>query len=93
MNEDSKINIGGYVISIEDDDIKMDRSNAFVGAECIGKEFKTPKLHENYNIIAYIDNGIIEIFINGGEYVITNATHNVKNYIKVQNIDKSDIYN
>ena len=47
----------------------------------------------DYNIIAYIDNGIIEIFINGGEYVITNATHNVKNYIKVQNIDKSDIYN
>ena len=37
LNEDSKINIGGYVISIEDDAIKVDRSNVFVEAECIGK--------------------------------------------------------
>ncbi|CAM2076160.1 MAG: glycoside hydrolase family 32 protein [uncultured Clostridium sp.] len=92
LNEDSKINIGGYIILVEDDAIKVDRSNVFVEAECIGKVFKTPKLHGNYNIVAYIDNGIIEIFINDGEYVITNVIYNVKNYIEIQNVNKLDIY-
>ena len=54
--------------------------------------FKTPKLNGNYNIIAYIDNGVIEVFIDNGKYVITNVVYNMTNNIYYNEVKNIKIY-
>lgn len=39
----------------------------------------------------YIDNGIIEVFINDGKYVISNIVYDLKSYVKVNGIEKIEI--
>ena len=92
LNKNSKVSIGGYEISIEDDAIKVDRSKVFIEVTDIGMIFKTPKLNGNYNIIAYIDNGVIEVFIDNGKYVITNVVYNMTNNIYYNEVKNIKIY-
>lgn len=92
LNKNSKVSIGGYEISIEDDAIKVDRSKVFIDVTGIGRIFKTPKLNGNYNITAYIDNGVIEIFIDNGKYVITNVVYNMTNDIYYNKVEDIKIY-
>lgn len=60
--------------------------------ECVGRVFKTPKLKGNYNITAYIDNGVIEVFVDNGRYVITNVVYNIINNIECNKVEYIKLY-
>lgn len=53
--------------------------------------FKSSILKGKYELKIYIDNGIIEVFINDGKYVISNIDYDLKSYVKVNGIEKIEI--
>ena len=53
--------------------------------------FKSSILKWIYELKIYIDNGIIEVFINDGKYVISNIVYDLKSYVKVNGIEKIEI--
>lgn len=87
LNEDSILNIGGYKISVIDDSIVADRSEVFPELKRKGRVFKSSKLNSRYDLSIYIDNGIIEMFINDGKYVISNIVYGLKSKIELNNIE------
>ena len=92
LNKESHINIGGYKICVEDDSIAVDRSGVFADTDFKAVKFKSSKLDGIYELDIFVDNGIIEIFINGGKYVITNVVYNMQSYIKYDNINELKIF-
>ena len=87
LNKDSILNIGGYKISIIDDSIVADRTEVFPDIKRKGRVFKSSKLNERYDLSIYIDNGIIEMFINDGKYVISNIVYGLESKIELNNIE------
>ena len=57
----------------------------------VWKMFKSSILKGKYELKIYIDNGIIEVFINDGKYVISNIVYDLKSYVKVNGIEKIEI--
>ena len=90
--QESHINIGGYKICVEDDSIAVDRSGVFADTDFKAVKFKSSKLDGIYELDIFVDNGIIEIFINGGKYVITNVVYNMQSYIKYDNINELEMF-
>ena len=43
--------------------------------------FETPKLKGSARIEAYVDGNMIEVFVNEGEYVITNAVYDLSDTV------------
>lgn len=91
LNEDSILNIGGYKISVIDDSIVADRSEVFPELKRKGRVFNSSKLNGRYDLSIYIDNGIIEMFINDGKYVISNIVYGLKSKIELNNIETIEL--
>ncbi|WP_294157180.1 glycoside hydrolase family 32 protein [uncultured Clostridium sp.] len=86
LTSEGKINIGGYKIYVADDRIVADRSEVFVDCDLKAVEFKSSKLDGRYDLDIFIDKGIIEIFINDGQYVITNVVYYMKPSVEYDNV-------
>ena len=69
------LNIGGYLIKEEYGRIVADRSGVINNHNELRNVFETPVLSGGADIEAYVDGNMIEVFVNGGEYVITNAVY------------------
>ncbi len=87
LTAQGSINIGGYKLYVEDDKLIADRSDVFVDCDIKAVHFETPKLHGQYDIDAYIDNGIIEVFVNKGKYVITNVVYGLQPIISYEHVE------
>ena len=92
LKDGSSLKIGELVISVEDDQVLVDRSKVFVSDVQIGTVFNTPKLDGKYELKIYVDNGIVEIFVNGGRYVISNVIYNNKSSIEAKDIENIEVY-
>lgn len=92
LSEGEKINIGGYLISRKENRIITDRSAvypAFEGAHLISESPDT-----NYNnqdgscrLDVIVDSNLIEVYINDGEYVISNTVYELGKEI-LSNIER-----
>lgn len=92
LNRSGAIDIGGYkIVYQEDGRLVTDRSLVFPEKTGIATKFETPILDECHLEI-YTDLHIIEIFINGGRYVLSNIVYNLKNDLKFENIKRFEIY-
>lgn len=92
LKEGSSLKIGELVIFVENDQIFVDRSKVFVPDVQIGTVFNTPKLDGKYELKIYVDNGIVEVFVNGGRYVISNVVYNNKASIEAKDIENIEVY-
>lgn len=92
LKSNGKVNIGGYRIKVKDDKILVDRGEVFTECELKAVKFNTPKLEGRYDLNIFIDKGIVEIFVNDGEYVITNVVYDMKSYIKYENLSELKIF-
>lgn len=92
LKEGGSLKIGELVISVKNDQVFVDRSKVFVSDVQIGTVFNTPKLDGKYELKVYVDNGIVEIFINDGRYVISNIVYNNKDSIKIKSVESVEIY-
>ena len=77
LSDGDTINIGGYVIKKENGRVITDRSGVIRNHTELKNSFETPELNGAVDVEAYVDGNIIEVFLNGGEYVITNAVYDL----------------
>lgn len=77
LSDGESLNIGGYVVRNENNRIITDRSAVIRNHTEICNTFETPALDGAAEIEAYADGNMIEVFVNNGEYVITNAVYDL----------------
>lgn len=82
LQEGGSLNIGGYQIWIEEDKVKTDRSKVFAGAEKYGVTGSTPELVGKYNLDIFVEPNLIEIFVNDGQYVVSQVVYELGEYIE-----------
>lgn len=81
LKDKESVDIGGYKITRRGDVICTDRTAVFPENEDYQMQFVTPALREGFHVDAYVDENLIEVFANGGEYVISNAVYGLKREI------------
>ena len=87
MQEGEKINIGGYLISYNNNKVYTDRSAVFKGHDEIRCQFETPLIREGNHLDIYVESSLIEIYINDGEYVLSNVTYGLSDEIQAENYE------
>lgn len=75
LEEGRELNIGGYRIWTEDDAVWADRSKVYAGIEGYRLTGSTPKLGGRYELEIFVDDNLIEIFVNGGQYVLSHVVY------------------
>ena len=81
LKEGEKLNIGGYRIYVEKNRVCTDRSQVFGDHNNYRHIFFTPQLKGRYELDIIADENLIEVFVNGGEYVLSNIVYGLKHEI------------
>ena len=81
LKDGETVNIGGYKIFRKGDRICTDRSEVFCDCGNYRMQFFTPEVKEGYSLDVYVDDNLIEVFVNNGEYVISNIVYGLKKEI------------
>ena len=92
LGEGEAIVIGGYHIKREGKKIYTDRSSLVKEFWNIPTQFFTPDLKDGFQIDVYVDPNLIEVFVNDGEYVISNCVYNLDAEICQQGNVKYEIH-
>lgn len=86
LEDGEEADIGGYRIFRHNTRIGTDRSRVAGkggGAGMQRMQFETPELKDGYHVEIYVDENLIEVFINDGEAVITNVVYGLSDAIKL----------
>ncbi len=92
MHDGEQIDIGGYIVSRIGGKICTDRENVFHGHTDIRTKFSSPKIIGKIHLDIYVDPNLIEIYINNGEYVITNVVYQLGNYMTANTKNSPALY-
>ncbi len=87
LKNGESINVGGYVIKRENDKIMTDRSKVFNIKGNYRLIAETPVINDGYELEIYVDEHLVEVFINNGEYVISNVVYGLTEEITGKNYD------
>lgn len=86
------INIGGYRITRKDDKIYTDRSEVFPNKPELRVSFQTPEIKDGTHVDIYVDKNLIEVYVNDGEYVISNVVYDLKETLQADVKDEIEVY-
>ena len=86
IQDGESLDIGGYRIWRDGSKICTDRSKVFRNHNDIRTNFATPEIEGDIHLDIYVDKNLIEVYINDGEYVISNVVYDLDNYL----ISKTD---
>lgn len=92
LADGEEVNIGGYRIFRKGGRICTDRSQVFCKRPDYRMEFETPELKDGYRIEVYVDANLIEVYVNDGEYVITNMIYGLGDEIQADDPEKVQLY-
>ncbi|HIW84013.1 MAG TPA: glycoside hydrolase family 32 protein [Candidatus Dorea gallistercoris] len=81
LEEGEEVSIGGFRIRREGDRICTDRSRVYPDFAGAHLRSETPRLRGGFHVEALVDEYFIEVFINDGESVISNAVYGLKKEI------------
>lgn len=81
LQESESLDIGGYRIWVEDDCVKTDRSKVFDGIEGYRLTSSTPDVGGRYELDIFVEPNLIEIFVNEGQYVVSNVVYELGNHV------------
>ncbi|MDE7278270.1 MAG: glycoside hydrolase family 32 protein, partial [Oscillospiraceae bacterium] len=90
LAEDETINVGGFIVQRKNGRIVTDRSGVIRGHNELKNICETPELKDGYSVEIYADENIIEVFVNDGEYVITNTVYDLTD--KISYNENAEIY-
>lgn len=76
------LDIGGFKIWEESDFIRTDRRAVFGDISGYRMVSSTPKLHGRYQLDIFVEPNLIEVFVNSGEYVISNVVYGLGKTIR-----------
>ena len=86
------VDIGGYQITRKGNKIHTDRGRLVDTSWEMQTEFSTPDLKDGFQIDVYVDPNLIEVFVNDGEYIISNCVYNLGTDIHQQGNVKYEMY-
>ena len=82
LEDGETIDIGGFLITRKGNQIVTDRTQVYPanveGAHLISE---TPEIRDGFRLEVLVDPNLIEVYINDGEYVISNAVYDLENKI------------
>lgn len=78
LKQGDRLDIGGYQIAAEDDRIKTDRSKVFDSMAGYRMKAETPELGGRYELDILVDENLIEIFVNEGQYVLSHVVYHLQ---------------
>ncbi len=81
LNSGECLDIGGFRIWEERDFIRTDRKAVFDDICGYRMMSNTPRLHGRYKLDIFVEPNLIEVFVNDGEYVISNVVYGLGNRI------------
>lgn len=77
LSEGEIIDAGRFTVQRKNGRIVTDRSKVIRGHEELKSVCETPELRDGFDVKIYIDENMAEVFVNSGEYVITNAVYDL----------------
>lgn len=95
MYDGNSLSIGGYRIYRIGNTLYTDRRNVFGNIEGYREQFHTPEIVDSkvkFCIEVYVDSNLIEVYVNGGEYVITNVVYDLADDLSIDGIKNIEIY-
>lgn len=92
LDNNENLEIGGYEITRRDDKIYTDRTKVYPKTKGLRVQFETPLITEGNSLDIYVDENFIEIYINEGEYVLSNVVYNLGKEIKTDIQNEWKIY-
>lgn len=81
LEEGEEVNIGGFLIYRQKNRVYADRTAVSPESKEIAPVTWTPEIQGRTRLDVLVDENMIEIFINDGEYVITHAVYHLGNKI------------
>ncbi len=81
LKEGESLDIGGYKVWVEEDCVMTDRSKVFSGIEGHLLTFHTPELNGEYRLDLFVDENLVEVFVNDGQYVISNIVYGLGDFV------------
>lgn len=75
LNNGDSLNVYGFIIGLEDGTVSTDRSMLLPNDSNIHTSSSSPYVGSECDIEVIMNNNIVEVYINGGQYVITNAIY------------------
>lgn len=92
LEEQEMIDVGGYRVFRKDGCIHTDRSAVFADCDDFRMQFQTPELKDGCHVDIYVDANLVEVFVNDGEYVISNAVYGLGKRLRVSGKKEAEIY-
>lgn len=92
LTEGEYISVGGYQIFCRDGKISTERSAVFDISGEYQLEFETPKVMEGFHLDIYVERNLVEVYINDGEYVISNVVYGLGKEIKTDSVTGYSLY-
>jgi len=93
LSEGEKIDLGGLLIYRKNNRIFVDRSRVYPKKESPGRLLSaTPEVKEGFRLEILVEEHLIEIFVNDGEYVISNAVYGLKKSLSAEVEGEIKIY-
>lgn len=87
LNSNSYLNLGGFMIDIQDDCLHINRENVSIVANKVCNDVVSPQLHGHYHIELYYDYHVFEIFINHGKYTMSQVVYEFDDHIDFKNVE------
>ena len=82
LEDGETVDIGGFSISRKGDCIVTDRSAVYPSFEGAHLVSETPAINGSCHLEVLVDPNLIEVYINNGKYVISNAVYDLKKEIR-----------
>ena len=87
-----ELEISGYRIFREGNQVCTDRSRVYPGFAGAHLRSETPELRDGCHLEVIVDEHFIEVFVNDGEYVISNAVYGLKKEIRYQGSGEAELW-
>lgn len=81
LKDGESVDIGGFRIWLERGFVKTDRGKVFADIEGHRIVSSTPKIDGECCLDIFVDKNLIEVFVNDGQYVVSNVVYGLEGYI------------
>ena len=82
MKEGDEAEIGGFRIARRNGRICTDRSSVYPNFEGAHLRSETPEIRDGDRVEVLVDENLVEVYVNDGEYVISNAVYGIGREVK-----------
>lgn len=92
LKDGEEANIGGYRVFRDGNKVCTDRKAVFPSQKNARLTFQTPDLKDGCLLEVFVEKNIVEVYVNDGEYVISNAVYDMEQRLTLSNGCKPEIF-